>query len=104
MAKEIATNTQAECERKGMQLSPIEVIEGDILKHDWSDGDIVFIAAVCFPDSLIAGIADQCEKLKKGTRVISLKELPQKPYLEEYANLSVRHSWGGQRTHYYLVV
>ena len=82
------------CEESEIQCAPIEIVEGDILTYDWFEADIVFIAAVCFPDFLTTGIADLCEKLKKGTRVISLKELPKKPYLQEYSSIKVKMSWG----------
>ena len=104
LAEEIAVNTKRQCEEKQSKCAPIEIIKGDILKYDWFDADIVFIAAVCFPEPLLAGIADLCENLKKGTRVISLKELPKKSYFEEYANIKAKYSWGTQITYYYLVV
>ena len=104
LAEEIAVNTKKQCEEKKSEMAPIEIIKGDILKYDWFDADIIFIAAVCFPDFLLTGIAEQCENLKKGSRVISLKELPKKPFLEEYANIRAKYSWGTQITYYYLVV
>ena len=94
LAEEIAVNTKKQCDEKETECSPIEIIKGDILKYDWFDADIIFIAAVCFPEALLAGIADQCENLKKGTRIIALKELPKKPFLEEYANIRAKYSWG----------
>jgi hypothetical protein len=57
-------------------MSPIEIYQGDILKKDWSDGDIIFAASVCFTPELIEGIADLSSKLKVGSRLIMLKALP----------------------------
>ena len=70
------------------------MINGNILEYDWYEADIVYIAAVCYPESLLEGIAERCCNLKKGTRVLSLKELPSKPYLNEYANVSTKMGWG----------
>jgi len=42
-------------------MAPVEVLEADILKADWSDGDIIYTSSVCFPGPLISGIADKCE-------------------------------------------
>jgi hypothetical protein len=42
-----------------IELAPIEIIQGDILKTDWAnDADIVYISSVCFPDTLMRGIAE----------------------------------------------
>ena len=87
-----------------METAPIEIIQGDILEYDWFEADILFIAAVCYPESLLLGIADRCINLKKGTRVLSLKELPNKPYLNEYANVSTKFSWGCQTTYFYRII
>jgi hypothetical protein len=41
-----------------MNLVPVEIIHGDILKTDWSEADILYISSVCFPDDLYEAIAD----------------------------------------------
>ena len=58
LAKQIAANSKKQCEEKQLACSPIEIIKGDILKYNWFDADIIFIAAVCFPETLLSGIAD----------------------------------------------
>jgi predicted RNA methylase len=55
---------------------PIEIVKGDMLEVDWSDADIIYASSICFPDELVEGIAKCCSKLKKGTRIIALKEFP----------------------------
>ena len=64
---------QKVCQDKNVETSPIEIIQGDILEYDWYEADILFIAAVCYPQTLLEGIADRCINLKKGARVLSLK-------------------------------
>jgi hypothetical protein len=39
---------------------PIEILKGDMLEVDWSNADIVYASSICFPDSLVEGIADKC--------------------------------------------
>ena len=85
-----------------MALAPIEIMQGDILKTDWSDADILYISSVCFPDVLYDGIADLCEKLKTGTKIVTLKEIPERPYFSLQAVLKIRMTWGRQNTFVYL--
>ena len=73
LAEEISQKMQKVCQDKNVETSPIEIIQGDILEYDWYEADILFIAAVCYPQSLLEGIADRCINLKKGARVLSLK-------------------------------
>ena len=89
------------CKQSGISHAPIEIVNGDMLSIDWFDADIIFFSSVCFPDFLIDGTLDLFEKLKPGTRIISLKTLPTRPYLENYANLKVRFSWGLHQVTYY---
>ena len=70
------------------------MIEGDILKEDWSDADIIFVASVCLPEFLIEAIADQCAKLKSGTRILFMNTLPARPYLTEKASWKGYFTWG----------
>ena len=78
--------------------------QGDILNENWSDADIIFTNSPLFPDSLIDGIADLSAKLKKGARIISLKELPKRDHLHPFTSMKVKMSWGNQVTFFYKVV
>ena len=80
-ATEMAKQLKAKCKAAGLPFSPIEVINGDILECDWTDADIIFFNSVCYPDSLIEGFLDRAIKLKAGTRIISLKPLPERPHI-----------------------
>ena len=80
------------------------VYKGDMLQFDWSDADIIYLSAVCFSDALVAAMADLFETIKKGSRVISLKEIPQRPFLTLYATIKVKMSWGIQLVFYYKVI
>lgn len=64
------------------------------MTHDWFDADIIYLSAVCFSDELVAKVADLCANLKKGSRIISLKEIPGRDHLKNFANVKVKMSWG----------
>ena len=62
------------------------------------------MSAVCFSDALVASVADLLTQVKKGTRIISLKTVPDRDYLELYATIKVKMTWGIQLVYYYRVV
>jgi len=84
----------SKCLEQNLAHAPIEIVNGDMLEIDWFDADIIYFSSVCFPDSLVDGCCDLMTKLKPGTRIISLKPLPDRAYLELYATLKVRMTWG----------
>ena len=87
-----------------MSHSPVEIYTGDMLVHDWSDADIIYLSAVCFSDELVAGVTDLFTRVKKGSRVISLKAIPDRPFLELYATIKVKMTWGIQLVFYYRTI
>lgn len=50
----------------------IDFILADILTHDFSDGDVVFVQSTCFPEELMAAVERKLEKLKVGAKTVSL--------------------------------
>jgi hypothetical protein len=60
----------------------------------WSTADIVYASSICFPDELIEGIVKKCAYLKKGARVLTLKNFPERPYLRLDYNLKLKMTWG----------
>ena len=53
------------------------VDNADLLKYDFSDGDIIYIASTMFSMCTMKQIARQCSKLKDGANIITLgKPLP----------------------------
>jgi hypothetical protein len=77
-----------------------------MLEVDWSDADIVYASSICFPDELVEGIAKCCAKLKKGTRIITLKDFPTDgyPYLKLEYNLKLKMTWGRCQVMIYTIV
>jgi len=75
-------------------FAPVTIVHGDMLEVDWSNADIVYSASVCFPDELIDRITNKCEQLKKGSRIITLKQYPDRPYLIMKYALKLKMTWG----------
>lgn len=100
-AKLMGSVLEDKCKQAGISHAPIQIVQGDMLQVDWYEADIIFFSSVCFPDFLIDGTLDLFEKLKSGTRIISLKTLPTRLYLEKYASLKVRMTWGLHIVVYY---
>ena len=67
------------------------------MKSRWpEEADIVYSSSVCFPKELTEAIAQMCERLKKGARVISLDEFQTdvSAYLEEVRFVKMKMTWG----------
>lgn len=77
---------------------------GDILKEDWSDGDIIFANSTCFDDNLMNGISKLAEKLKKGSCVISLTKHLKSDKFRIVDQRSDKYSWGVATTYIQLKV
>ena len=73
----------------GVPCTPIEVFQGDMFEFDWSDADIIMAASVCFSNEMMETFADKCATLKKGSRILFMNYLPERPYIKEVA------SWKG---------
>ena len=73
------------CQERNIEYSPVEIIQGDIRVEDWLDADIIYLSAVLYSDDLLEKTTARMVDLKKGTRIITLKQLPDRPYLKQYA-------------------
>ena len=72
----------------------VELINGDMTSHDWSDADVCFANSTCFSTALMRLMAQHAEKLRPGAFFVSFTQaLPSR----QFALLeSSRHamSWG----------
>jgi hypothetical protein len=82
----------------------MEIITDNILTTDFSDGDILYISSLCFPEPLLEQISDLCEKCKPGTRIMGLKEMSRRPFLKLTAVITVRMTWDWQDVYVYLKI
>jgi hypothetical protein len=73
---------------------------GDILNEDWSDGDFIFIASLCFSDNLVSAVFERCAKLKVGS-IVASHNIPDnvQQHFSLLKTVSVRGSWGFIRTY-----
>lgn len=94
LGTQIMSKFEQLCQAKSIQAAPVSVLEGSFTQIDWSTSDITFLASVYFPDEEFEKIADQIALLKNGSRLISLKEIPQRSYIKMYAACRARFSWG----------
>ena len=74
------------------------------MEVDWSSADIVFFASVLYPVEVMDGVADKCEYLKTGSRLISLREMPARPFYRLDSTCMARFSWGVHEVLFYTKV
>lgn len=80
----------------------IQFFNEDILKYDFTDGDIIFLNATCFPAEAWKQINLKLGKLKKGARVIcTTKELSNPKFTLAHQGSHLM-SWGINSVHIYL--
>ena len=70
------------------------VVQGDMTKVDWSDADVVYAASICFPEELIKALCEKGKMLKKGARIITLKNCGNSKNFKMLYNLRVKMTWG----------
>jgi len=104
LGSHLATRLHDSCTQREVSFSPMEVWEGDILNYDWFDADLIYLSAVCFSEELCIKVADLLTRVKKGTRILSLRPIPERDYLEMFSTIEAKMSWGQGRIYYYRVV
>jgi SAM-dependent methyltransferase len=82
------------------QGSLISLIHGDLLSTDWSSGDVVYCANLCFPESLNNHLSLQSTSLKPGSFLILLKPVDLKGFTK-WRESSIEMSWGSTSLYIY---
>ncbi len=54
----------------------ISFIEGDIVETPYADATVVYLCSTCFSDDLMTKLAEKFSRLKKGARIVTLKQIP----------------------------
>lgn len=75
-------------------VCPITLFQGDMLEVDWSNADLIFTSSICFPQELIEGILEKAKRLKRGTKVITLRSFPPNDVFTQKCALKVKMTWG----------
>ena len=63
-------------------MADLKLYFDDMFKVDWSDADLIYVTNLCFPEEMNDRLADHLEKLKVGTKITTIKKLPDRPYLK----------------------
>lgn len=87
------------------QLPPesakVTTILGNIYEIDWTDSDIVYTSSVCFSPELLQFISSTAERLKQGSRIVSLKALNLSSIFELKCSVMVKMTWGYSEAYVY---
>lgn len=93
-AKNLSHNFQPDeiCYLK--QIATIEFIKDSFLNYDFSDANIIYVAASCFCDSTWEGLINKMAHLKPGTRIIvATKSIQHDKFDLIYQDIELM-SWG----------
>jgi precorrin-6B methylase 2 len=71
----------------------LQCVNQNIVNADISDATVVFMCSTCFSDKLMHDITEKLAKLRKGLRVITLKELPAHPKFKLKEILTLPMTW-----------
>jgi predicted RNA methylase len=86
-------NVAIKKKKKSKNKDKIILHNGDLLKYDISNVDIIYISSLCFSDEILKKIANKIAKeVKKGTLIFSSKELINKK-LKKIDQFPVEQSW-----------
>lgn len=85
-------------EEKWQNKTILEVVNGDMLKTDWSDADVIYASSICFPESLMNSILDKAKSLKKGAILASLKMVDNESF-KLIQGFKVKMTWGSCDVH-----
>jgi SAM-dependent methyltransferase len=73
---------------------PVSLVEGDIFKKDWSDGNLVFCNCTMFSDGMLDQLGSCAEKLKKGSLFISTTHILRSAVFDLVDTQVFDMSWG----------
>jgi hypothetical protein len=94
-AKQLFENTNNKTEKKYLQqISSIQFINHNFLSYDFSDADIIYVAATCLGDSTWENLIHKMAGLKPGSRVIvTTKNIQHEKFEIIYQGIDLM-SWG----------
>ena len=72
----------------------LQVVCGDMREIDWSGADIVYASSLCFSSELVEAIHEKMLLLKVGSRIVTLKIIPDKTNFLLLHTLRVKMTWG----------
>lgn len=81
--------------KKGV-LTPrrsLQYIHGDILKIDFSDATIVYLCSTCYTPEMMTVLQEKISHLRKGAKIITLKEFSENNKLRLIKELELPMTW-----------
>ena len=94
----------SECCRRNIETlsdQRTRVVCGDLRNVDWSDADIIYCSNICFGNELNEGLFKKCCELKKGAKMVVLKNFADDYTFKLLYNSRITMSWG--RTQIYIL-
>lgn len=76
-------------------------IEGNIMDVPLSDATVIFMCSTCFSPELMKKLTDKLARLKKGTRILTLKELYPNKAFTLVKTLQVPMTWSSNSNVYW---
>lgn len=86
--------TAVEKQGRDPMRARFSVVKGDIRVVDWLNADVIYAASMCFPDALMKEITERGKALRKGTRIITLKNWNDPATYKILSCCRVRMTWG----------
>jgi len=81
--------------------SIVDFVNADFLQYDFTDGDIFFIHATCFPDELMDKLTKKLRLLKKGARIIMVTKTLESASFREIDHSDEEMGWGKATIYFY---
>eukprot|EP00470_Lotharella_oceanica_P000575 CAMPEP_0170170082 /NCGR_PEP_ID=MMETSP0040_2-20121228/3045_1 /TAXON_ID=641309 /ORGANISM="Lotharella oceanica, Strain CCMP622" /LENGTH=321 /DNA_ID=CAMNT_0010409241 /DNA_START=29 /DNA_END=994 /DNA_ORIENTATION=- len=80
----------------------VKFVQGNFLKADWSDANVIFINSTCFSKPLMEKIVKQAVNLSPGTCVVTLTHPMVSPYFDLLESKKYDMSWGEATAHIHV--
>lgn len=75
-------------------LDNISFVEADWLEYDFTDADIIYIAATCLENDTLELLKNKLEGLKKGTYIVSVSHQMTSKKIQTIKKMYLPFSWG----------
>lgn len=85
-------NAQSICEE--LSLSQPQFQKANIFDLEFLPFSILYATCTCFPDELVDLLADKMENTRPGTRIITVTNPIEAPYLRQLKHFKLKYDWG----------
>ena len=89
-----------------LRCTTVEFVHSDLLKHDWSDGSVVYAPSLLFDSAMMERIAEKALSLQPDAYLISLKQFVDtlESFNQQFTLIELRSvlmSWGESNVYVY---